>query len=191
MSLSLPNRLIRHVNLLATAITPSYLRPFSRCLVSVLSSYWRHRHLILQMARRDVIGRYRGSVLGLAWSFLTPLLMLSVYTFLFGVVFKSRWGASAGRGRRRVCADPVCRADRARPVRRVREPRARADASARQLRQASGVPAGDPAVDGARERLVPRLGEPVHLAACRRRHRLPALACGIAPSRWCSCRWSC
>ena len=44
------------------------------------------------MARRDVIGRYRGSVLGLAWSFLTPLLMLSVYTFLFGVVFKSRWG---------------------------------------------------------------------------------------------------
>ena len=78
---------------------PSYLRLFSRCLVSVLSSYWRHRHLILQMARRDVIGRYRGSVLGLAWSFLTPLLMLSVYTFLFGVVFKSRWGAVRERGR--------------------------------------------------------------------------------------------
>jgi lipopolysaccharide transport system permease protein len=67
--------------------------------VSVFSSYWRHRTLILQMARRDVIGRYRGSVLGLAWSFLTPLLMLSVYTFLFGIVFKSRWGASAAEGR--------------------------------------------------------------------------------------------
>jgi lipopolysaccharide transport system permease protein len=75
------------------------LRLFSRCLVSVLSSYWRHRHLILQMARRDVIGRYRGSVLGLAWSLLTPLLMLGVYTFLFGVVFKSRWGTSAEEGR--------------------------------------------------------------------------------------------
>lgn len=67
-------------------------------VASVFSSYWRHRHLILQMARRDVVGRYRGSVLGLAWSFLNPLLMLSVYTFLFGVVFKSRWGAIAGEG---------------------------------------------------------------------------------------------
>jgi lipopolysaccharide transport system permease protein len=59
----------------------------------VFTSYWRHRQLILQMARRDVLGRYRGSLLGLAWSFLTPLLMLLVYTFLFGVVFKARWGS--------------------------------------------------------------------------------------------------
>ena len=51
------------------------------------------------MARRDVIGRYRGSFLGLAWSFLTPLVMLSVYTFLFGVVFKARWGVSAVESR--------------------------------------------------------------------------------------------
>ena len=45
----------------------------------VFTSYWHHRQLILQMARRDVIGRYRGSILGVAWSFLTPLLMLLVY----------------------------------------------------------------------------------------------------------------
>ncbi|EJM13783.1 ABC-type polysaccharide/polyol phosphate export system, permease component [Pseudomonas sp. GM21] len=51
-----------------------------------------HRHLIFQMTKREVVGRYRGSVLGLLWSFLNPLMMLSVYTFVFSVVFKSRWG---------------------------------------------------------------------------------------------------
>jgi lipopolysaccharide transport system permease protein len=44
------------------------------------------------MSKREVVGRYKGSLLGLMWSFLNPLLMLSVYTFFFAVVFKSRWG---------------------------------------------------------------------------------------------------
>lgn len=56
---------------------------------------WHHRNLIVQMAKREVVGRYRGSALGLAWSFLNPLLMLSVYTFVFSVVFKARWGVSS------------------------------------------------------------------------------------------------
>jgi lipopolysaccharide transport system permease protein len=55
-------------------------------------SLWLHRQLIAQMIRREVIGRYRGSVLGLAWSFFNPVLMLVVYTFVFSVVFKARWG---------------------------------------------------------------------------------------------------
>ena len=49
------------------------------------------RPLILQMIRREVISRYQGSVLGLIWSFLNPLFMLAIYTFVFGVVFKARW----------------------------------------------------------------------------------------------------
>jgi len=49
--------------------------------------------LIWQMTKRDVIGRYRGSILGLAWSFFNPLLMLAVYTFVFSVVFKARWAS--------------------------------------------------------------------------------------------------
>ena len=53
-----------------------------------------NRYLIWQLAKREVIGRYKGSFLGLAWSFLNPLLMLVVYTFVFGVVFKARWGIS-------------------------------------------------------------------------------------------------
>lgn len=55
-------------------------------------SVWRHRFLIWQMSKREVLGRYRGSVMGLAWSFFNPVLMLAVYTFVFSVVFKARWG---------------------------------------------------------------------------------------------------
>jgi lipopolysaccharide transport system permease protein len=46
------------------------------------------------MMWREVVARYRGSWIGLAWSFFNPLLMLAVYTFVFSVVFKSRWSAS-------------------------------------------------------------------------------------------------
>ncbi|MBZ9768441.1 MULTISPECIES: ABC transporter permease [unclassified Mesorhizobium] len=47
--------------------------------------------LIISLIRREVVGRYRGSALGLLWSLLNPLFMLAVYTFIFGVVMKSRW----------------------------------------------------------------------------------------------------
>lgn len=55
----------------------------------------RHFALIVQMARRDVLGRYRGSFVGLMWAFFNPLLMLGVYTFVFAVLFKSRWSAQS------------------------------------------------------------------------------------------------
>ena len=48
---------------------------------------FRFYALIAQFIRRDVLGRYRGSLLGLGWSFLTPLLMLGVYSFVFIGVF--------------------------------------------------------------------------------------------------------
>jgi len=51
----------------------------------------RHFTLIVQMAKRDVASRYRGSFMGLFWSFFNPLLMLAIYTFVFGVIFKARW----------------------------------------------------------------------------------------------------
>lgn len=62
----------------------------------MFASFWRNRQLILQMTKREVIGRYRGSVLGLAWSFFNPILMLTVYTFVFSFVFKARWGTGVG-----------------------------------------------------------------------------------------------
>ncbi|MER8848738.1 ABC transporter permease [Mesorhizobium australicum] len=48
-------------------------------------------HIIFDLIRREVAGRYRGSAFGLLWSLLNPLFMLAVYTFVFGVVMKSRW----------------------------------------------------------------------------------------------------
>jgi lipopolysaccharide transport system permease protein len=61
-------------------------------LAALARSLWRNRQLIAQMTRREVVGRYKGSVLGLAWSFFNPVFMLAVYTFVFSVVFKARWG---------------------------------------------------------------------------------------------------
>jgi len=58
----------------------------------VFLSLWRFRDLIWQMSKREVISRYRGSTLGLLWSFFHPLFMLTIYTFVFSVVFQARWG---------------------------------------------------------------------------------------------------
>lgn len=55
------------------------------------------RSLTLTLARREVAGRYRGSTLGVLWSLLNPLFMLAIYTFVFGVVMKSRWTLPSGQ----------------------------------------------------------------------------------------------
>jgi lipopolysaccharide transport system permease protein len=47
--------------------------------------------------RRDIAGRYRGSAMGIVWSLVTPILMLAIYTFVFSVVFKARWGVENDR----------------------------------------------------------------------------------------------
>ena len=59
---------------------------------------WRHRELIWQFARREVLARYRGSWLGAGWTVLTPLAMLLIYTLVFKHVFKTRWPGDVGEG---------------------------------------------------------------------------------------------
>lgn len=61
-------------------------------ITSFIRSVLVNKNLVNQMARRDVIGRYRGSFIGVGWSFLHPLLMLAVFTFVFSVVFQAKWG---------------------------------------------------------------------------------------------------
>ncbi len=61
----------------------------------LVQGLWQNKHLIGQMTKRDIAIRYRGSVFGIAWSFVTPILMLVVYTFVFSVVFGARWGTSS------------------------------------------------------------------------------------------------
>lgn len=67
--------------------------------VAMMAGLWRQRHLIIQMIRREVVGRYKGSAMGLLWSFIHPVFMLTVYTFVFGFVFKTRVSGVTSTGR--------------------------------------------------------------------------------------------
>src|SRR2546428_3197935 len=51
-----------------------------------LSNLIRCRGLIQSLVARELKARYRGSVLGFFWSFINPLLLLSIYSFVFSVV---------------------------------------------------------------------------------------------------------
>lgn len=76
------------------AINPHAKHPASP--LALCKSLWRNRQLIVQMTKREVVGRYKGSAMGLAWSFFNPVFMLVVYTFVFSEIFKSRWGGVGG-----------------------------------------------------------------------------------------------
>lgn len=66
-----------------------------RLLWTPFTSLMTHLHLVASMAQRDVLGRYRGSTLGVIWSLMNPLILLMVYAFIFGTVFQNKWGVSA------------------------------------------------------------------------------------------------
>ena len=72
------------------------MRHFSASPPEMFGSLWRNRELIKASAKREVLGRYRGSALGLLWSFFNPIFMLAVYTIFFSVIFKARWGGGTG-----------------------------------------------------------------------------------------------
>lgn len=72
------------------------MRDFSSSPIEMVASFWRNRALIKALTKREILGRYRGSILGMFWSFFNPILMLGVYTFVFSVVFNARWGAGGG-----------------------------------------------------------------------------------------------
>jgi lipopolysaccharide transport system permease protein len=59
---------------------------------------WRHRELILRLSLREIEARYRGSVLGLLWAVLQPILLLAVYTFVFGTILQMRWATDSEAG---------------------------------------------------------------------------------------------
>jgi len=67
-------------------------------VLSHLRLPWRYRSIWQQFVRREILGRYRGSMLGMTWALLTPLLMLAVYTFVFVGVFKARWPGAEEAG---------------------------------------------------------------------------------------------
>lgn len=64
--------------------------------IAAVRHYLRHRELIAQLVRREIGQRYQGSMLGFLWSFLQPLILLGVYTFIFLVVFGAEWPSLTG-----------------------------------------------------------------------------------------------
>jgi lipopolysaccharide transport system permease protein len=71
------------------------MQNFSISPKEMVASLWRNRGLITALTQREVIGRYRGSVMGILWSFLNPVFMLLVFTFVFSLVFKARWSGGS------------------------------------------------------------------------------------------------
>ncbi len=62
----------------------------------IAASLLGNRRLIYQLTRRAIVGRYRGSIAGIGWSLVIPILMLVVYTFVFGFIFKMRFNEETG-----------------------------------------------------------------------------------------------
>ncbi|MGH2523460.1 MAG: ABC transporter permease, partial [Anaerolineales bacterium] len=65
----------------------------------IVRHLWGFRDLIRQLVKRELGQRYQGSYLGFLWSFIVPLLMLLIYTFVFSVIFKSRWATTTEEAR--------------------------------------------------------------------------------------------
>jgi len=62
----------------------------------ILRDIFLRRNLLLQLVQRDVLLRYRGAMFGVLWIFLSPLLMLAIFAFVFGHVFQARWAQQTG-----------------------------------------------------------------------------------------------
>lgn len=71
------------------------MRRYSVSPLEIIASFMRNRDLIAALIKREVVGKYRGSFLGIVWSFFHPLFMLAVYTFVFSVVFQARWSGGS------------------------------------------------------------------------------------------------
>jgi lipopolysaccharide transport system permease protein len=67
------------------------VRAAARAVAGPFRAFLSHRSLTRELAKRDVLGRYRGASFGLSWSLISPFLLLCIYTFAFGTVMRGRW----------------------------------------------------------------------------------------------------
>ena len=57
--------------------------------MQIFRELYAYREMIFSLVRRDLKGRYKGSVLGFLWTFINPLLQLAVYTLVFSVILRN------------------------------------------------------------------------------------------------------
>lgn len=62
----------------------------------MLATLAQRRSLLVELTKREILGRYRGAAIGLLWSLISPFLMLMVYTLAFGYILRSRWPGTTG-----------------------------------------------------------------------------------------------
>lgn len=67
---------------------------FSASPVALFSSIFNNRGLIYTSVVRDILQKYKGSFLGVIWSFFNPVLMLTIYTFVFSSILKAKWSST-------------------------------------------------------------------------------------------------
>lgn len=65
---------------------------FREAAHGVAAAALQHRKLILRLAKREILAKYKGSLLGILWAVISPLSLLLVYTFVFSTIFHMRWG---------------------------------------------------------------------------------------------------
>lgn len=82
----------------ANATQPQLIDNAANKSNNMFASLWNVRQLIQAMVRRDLSGRFRGSVMGVFWTVINPLGHLLLYTFLFSIVLKVRLGTDASVG---------------------------------------------------------------------------------------------
>lgn len=67
-------------------------------MTHMFAAFGEHRTLVKQLLVREINSRYRGSILGVIWSLITPILMLCIYTFVFKYIFNARWSVTSDDG---------------------------------------------------------------------------------------------
>ena len=63
-------------------------------MINPFNTLFQYRRLIYDLTRRELSARYKGSLLGILWAVLNPLLLLSLYTFFFSMILKAKWGVN-------------------------------------------------------------------------------------------------
>ena len=76
-------------NLEITPMNPHKLQ--SATPIHMVKSLFDNRTLIIQLTKISVVARYKGSFFGLAWVFISPIVMLMIYGFVFTHIFKASW----------------------------------------------------------------------------------------------------
>jgi len=61
--------------------------------IRIIHQIYTFRDMIFQLTKREILSRYKGTILGLIWPFVHPLITLTVYFFVFGTIFKAPWRA--------------------------------------------------------------------------------------------------